>query len=303
MGDDPVQTEIPVRETTVTVPPRAGGRSRARLFGAARLHVVSVGPPPGVPEWARVLVLHGYGEHSGRHLHFLRWMARRGVDSWAFDFHNHGLSGGRLRGHADGGWDGYDQDLDAVLGHLPRDGAPLFLLGQSHGGLVLARAGAGQRPLPGGVAGCVLVSPYLRSSVPVSRSQERLARLAGRAAPWLRVPTRFEPAWLTSDPEMRAEDAACTLCLRFATPGWYLAAREAQKAALAGAASFALPLLVVAGEDDPVSDPQAAREFFERAGSADKCFHSFAGMVHEPLRERERERVFALVHDWMRKRA
>ena len=139
--------------------------------------------------------------------------------------------------------------------------------------------------------------------MPVSRSQETLARIAGRAAPWLRVPTRFEPAWLTSDPGMRAEDAAGALCLRFATPGWYLAALAAQEAALANAASFDLPLLVIVGEDDPVADPAAARASCARAGSPDKQFRAFAGMAHEPLREREREQAFALIHDWMRERA
>src|SRR5437016_5783680 len=51
-----------------------------------------------VPEgaaWARVGVVHGYGDHSGRYVHFLRWLAERGVAVHAVDLRGHGLSAGR----------------------------------------------------------------------------------------------------------------------------------------------------------------------------------------------------------------
>src|SRR3954468_14516314 len=62
---------------------------------------------------ARLALLHGYGDHSGRYLHFMRWLAGRGVACHSFDFRGHGRSPGLpvyVRR-----WDEYLDDLAAFL--------------------------------------------------------------------------------------------------------------------------------------------------------------------------------------------
>src|SRR3954468_8280347 len=123
--------------------------------------------PVAAPPLARMLVFHGYGDHSGRFAHFQRWLATRGVASDAFDFRGHGRSGGK-RGFVRR-WDEYLDDVQAILAacrpvwsseNLAQ--LPLFVLGHSHGGLILAAAGIRGVLREDEVAGCIMSGPYLK---------------------------------------------------------------------------------------------------------------------------------------------
>ncbi|AKU90879.1 alpha/beta hydrolase [Vulgatibacter incomptus] len=88
---------------------------------------------------AEVGFIHGYGDHSGRWTEFLELLASRGFAVHAFDYRGHGQADGR-RGHVDA-FDEYLDDLELFLGRIEarRAGRKLFLVGHSHGGLMLAR--------------------------------------------------------------------------------------------------------------------------------------------------------------------
>src|SRR5258706_12146812 len=119
--------------------------------GAGKLFYRSV-TPAGIA-WARLALLHGYGDHCGRYLHFFRWLAERGVACHAIDFRGHGGSEGK-RGFVRR-WEEFLDDADALMeqaGFKSADGPPVFMLGHSHGGLVLAKAGMGGMA---GVAGTI----------------------------------------------------------------------------------------------------------------------------------------------------
>src|SRR5438270_186998 len=109
--------------------------------GSHRLHHTAVVPP--TPHFARLAFLHGYGDHSGRYLHFLQWMAGHGVACHAVDFRGHGRSTGK-KAHVNR-WDEYLDDLTAFLNirelsSAGDDRTPVFALGHSHGGLIAAAA-------------------------------------------------------------------------------------------------------------------------------------------------------------------
>jgi alpha-beta hydrolase superfamily lysophospholipase len=285
---------------------------------------------PSSHPWARLLIVHGYGEHCGRYVHFMRWLAERGVASDAIDLRGHGRSGGR-RGFVRR-WDEYLDDLQAFLEResSPAEGGPisepgrvgpvgpqvrsvpsarsgrharaLFLLGHSHGGLIAAAAGERGILAQAGVEACIISSPYLATRVSVPRYKRLLAHVANPIVPWLGVPKGVKPEWLTADPSMRAEDRTDALINRVATPRWYLTMRVTQKRVMDESASFSLPLLCISGEADVVADPRATAEFYRRAGSKDKSLYIYADRAHELIREMGREKVFADIVGWMRAR-
>src|SRR5690348_7750839 len=89
------------------------------------LHQWSVAPQT---PWATVAFVHGYGDHAGRHAHFLRWLAERGVACHAIDLRGHGRSTGR-RGFVKR-WEEYLDDVTVFLQRAAQEPTtPVFLSG------------------------------------------------------------------------------------------------------------------------------------------------------------------------------
>jgi alpha-beta hydrolase superfamily lysophospholipase len=270
---------------------------------SVRLHYKIV--RPSFAARSRLLIVHGYGEHSGRYGEFMHWLAGHGVVCEAIDLRGHGLSTGR-RVHVRR-WDEYLDDLKAFLDVHLRAAAPaappLFVLGHSHGGLIVAAAGESGMLSQAGVAGCIFSSPYLKTLMPIPRAKRWFGLVANHVAPWLHVPTGMQGQWLTSDPEKAAEDRIDRLKHHLATPRWFVTMSAMQNRVMSDAAKFALPLLCLAGDADIIADPQTTAEFFRRAESRDKSLYVYPGFVHEVLREQGRAKVFEHVLGWMRARS
>lgn len=286
----------------------AGIRSYQGTFAApgVELHRVSVGPADPTLLRARLAIVHGYGDHAGRYLEFMGWMAARGVMCHAFDLRGHGRSSG-WRGYVRR-WDDYLDDLRAFLDRyeLLEDAGepappPLFLLGHSHGGLIVAAAGV-RKLLPPWVAGCVLSAPYVINRLTVPPVKVAAAHVLNAVLPWLRIRSGVRPELMSADPALLEQSRHDPLLLRSATPRWFLAHRPVQAEVLARAGAFTLPLIVLHGDADPIADPRGAVEFHTMAGSADKTLVMYPGLRHEPLRETAREQVYSDVLSWIEAR-
>ena len=103
---------------------------------------------------AVIALVHGYGDHGGRHTWFGEDMAARGYAVYAYDLRGHGQSSG-TRGQVER-FDDYLDDTAVFLDEVRRrqPGKPVVLLGHSLGGLICARFArgaplrrAGARPL------------------------------------------------------------------------------------------------------------------------------------------------------------
>ena len=280
-------------------------RTEAGVFaGAGRgvaLHRYAVVPEDPARARARLAVVHGYGDHAGRYLECMNWLAARGVACHAVDLRGHGRSTGR-RGFVRR-WDEYLDDLRAFL-DLPdlRAGPaqpPLFLLGHSHGGLIVAAAGVRGLLPAASVAGCVLSAPYLVNCHRVPAAKVAAGRVLNVLVPWVRIRSGVRPDMMSGDPAMLEDAHRDPLLLRSATPRWFLTHRPVQAEVLSRAASFTRPLLVLCGDADPIADPRGAAEFHARAGSTRKKLVTYPGMKHEPLREAGRERVYEDILGWI----
>src|ERR1039458_3288927 len=262
--------------------------------GAELLHRYVIAPPQ---PWAQLVLLHGYGDHAGRYLQFLQWMASRGIGCQAIDFRGQGRSTGR-RGFVRK-WEEYLDDLKVIL-DMQDSSIPLFVLGHSHGALIATAAVIGKQVH---AQGCILASPYLELRMAVSWRQEILAAIGSRFLPALRAKSGVGTEMLTRDPQIAEKTRTDPLCEGSATPRWFVTARRAQKYVRSHAADFTQPLLMRVAGEDRIAEPAASIRFFEEAGSTDKTLRFYEDHRHELLLEIGREMIFEEIRKWMEERA
>jgi alpha-beta hydrolase superfamily lysophospholipase len=252
---------------------------------------------------ATLVIIHGYGDHCGRHVHVMRFLAEHGgIAAHGLDFQGQGRSPGP-RGFVRN-WDDYLADLDAFLAQPDiRCAKPLFLLGHSHGALILcAAATRGDGNSLASVSGCILTSPFLCNRMRVPRYKTLLARAVNPVLPWLRLRSGLADGMMTSDESMIADTKADPLVTRVATPRWYFGSLAAQRRVIESASNFRLPLLMLLGSLDPVADVAVAERFFVQASSTDKHLKTYPGLLHELLRESRRQEVLADILGWLSER-
>jgi alpha-beta hydrolase superfamily lysophospholipase len=241
-----------------------------------------------MPEGARaaVLIVHGFAEHSGRYEHVGQWLAERGYSVHAYDHRGHGRSAGR-RCHVQR-FDEYLDDLAIVLEQVRADspGAPLFLVGHSMGGLVVATFARERSP---SVSGIVLSGAAL--AVPEENSRIRLARLIRAVLPRLRLSAGLDPAGLCTDPRVVEAYLADPLVERQMTASLAAELLATVERTGPGGADVAVPLLVLHGGDDPICSPAGSEQFAAAAPAA--RFICYPGLRHEIFNEPNYREVLA----------
>ena len=249
------------------------------------------------PARAEIVFTHGLGEHSARYTHVAEAFAARGLRLWSYDLHAHGLSPG-VRGDAPG-YETFLDDLAYVLGHVPEEGRPLFLMGHSFGAQItlnylLERDGA--------CRGAIVASPWLRLGFKPPLWRRALARLALGIWPGFRQRTPADQSRLSRDLEHLMTLPGPELMHHRLSARLYFTLVRQGAAALAGAPRFHLPILLLHGAEDRVTCPDATQEFFNHAGSADKTLSIYPEARHEVHNDLGREKAIAEVSSWIEAR-
>ena len=238
-----------------------------------------------------VCLAHGHGEHAGRYHHVARAFVRAGFVFLAFDWRGHGRSEG-TRGHSPSLGIMLD-DVGRLLALAPA--RPRVAYGHSTGGLlVLLRA----LTEPAGIQGVIATSPWLRLSFPAPAFKVLMGRMLKGILPAMTAATGLEQAALSHDPAVVAAYGADPLVHERMSFRLGIDLLNGGEWALAHAAEFRLPILLMHGEADRITDPAATREFFEKASSADKTLRLWPGLYHETHNELEWEKVIEGSTGW-----
>jgi acylglycerol lipase len=242
-----------------------------------------------------LLVCHGVGEHSGRYGNVVDALVPGGWAVYGLDHRGHGRSGGR---RVDFGCYGdLLADLDTFRRYVVarHEGLPVFLLGHSMGGqIALAYALEHQDDL----WGLVLSAPALGSGA-VPKAVVPLLRLLAKVAPTLR-PAGIDEVLISKDPAVVAAYRADPLVYH-GNPTLRLgSALYAQMDVLpARAGALRLPLLLMQGAADELTDPAGVRLLESTSGSPDQTVCWYEGLWHEIFNEPERERPLADLREWL----
>jgi acylglycerol lipase len=247
-----------------------------------------------------ILIVHGFGEHSGRYAGLTNHLVDRSYSVTAYDHRGHGLSDG-LPGHVES-FAEYDEDLTRMLKSVRSRSQvkPLFLIGHSMGGLIALRHAARNSST---LSGAIISAPLIEVAVPVPAHKLMIARVSARMAPRMRLDNEIDPSNLSRDPEVGRAYAADPLVNRKVSAKWFAEATRAMQEVVEWAPRIATPLLVMHGTDDRLASVDATRRLFERVTSKDKELVVYPGYYHELFNEPEKQEVFERVTDWLNQRS
>lgn len=274
-----------------------------------------------------VQIAHGVAEYGARYAPFARFLCGHGFVVVANDHLGHGQSlipGGPMvyLGEKDGWWNVVD-DMECLRSRVAKvfPDRPYFLFGHSMGSFItrayLARHGAG-------LAGAVICGTG-NQPLALSKAGHALAMLlchlkgadycsplldsmgAGGFARAIENP-RTPLDWISVDPAVVDAYLADEMCGQMFSVGAYatLTSLTGEVVTLECARRVPpqLPLLFIAGAQDPVGDcgkgVKAAADLARKAGSRDVRLTLYEGMRHEILNEPEKARVYQDVLAWLK---
>lgn len=252
---------------------------------------VPEGPPRAV-----LVVVHGLKDHSGRYASLGEAMSSRGWIVAAADLRGHGRSEGKrafVRA-----FDDYLDDLGLLFAELEKGhpGLPTFLFGHSMGGAIATRYVLERKPK---LQGLVLSGAALRAPPTVSAFAIRFTKFLSRIAPgagvfklpdedFSRDPAQVQA--IREDPLIHHKGAPAR------TAAELLGSMEKNRAE---ASKLSVPLWIIHGTADKLTDPRGSEELFGAASSADKTYKPYQGLYHDLLHEPEREQVLSDLAAWL----
>lgn len=256
-------------------------------------------PSSAIKPRALVVVMHGLNEHSGRYDHLARRLNDIGIKVYGMDWTGHGGSDGLH---------GYVQSLDHAVNDLKmylkkvlaeNPGLPCFCFGHSTGGGIILKAVLDPE-VETLISGIVLTSPAVRVQ-PAHPVIAVMAPIFALIAPRYQFTAshRNGPP-VSRDPEaLRAkytDQLVFTGAIRVRTGYEILRLTSYLQQHLH---RIAVPLLVMHGADDLVTDPRGSRALYERASSADKSLKLYDGLLHDLLIEPEKDKVMDDIVAWV----
>jgi alpha-beta hydrolase superfamily lysophospholipase len=250
---------------------------------------------------AIIALAHGIHEHVGRYEHVARALNDAGYSVVGVDHRGHGRSGtdGKRTSNIRR-FDTFVDDYLALIDRVHREqDQPVIALGHSMGGLIAARAALRTQDR---LAALVLSGPALKLPMPVGPLRLRALLAVSRFAPFLALPTGKIDG-LSRNPDVRAATLDDPLCI--AGPvrlgiarQLYLLSEETRRRA----GEIRVPLLIMHGGEDPITDPDGSREFVANASSADKAFVLWPEDQHEIFNELDQGQVLNRLIDWLSER-
>lgn len=243
-----------------------------------------------------VLIVHGLGEHCERYDAIANAFNHAGYGVCSLDLPGHGLSDGR-RGHINS----FNDYTSAVLALYEKiktwyPNQSIYLFGHSMGGLIAAQLLLNHQEKFAGamLSGAALQSPQQPPAFQVAIIKiisvlfPRLGMLVLDASGISRDPAVVEK--YLNDPLINKGKLSARLLVQmFAT----------MDECIENARTINLPILIMHGSKDPMTDPTGSQALFNNIASRDKELKIYDGVMHEILNEPEGPEITHEMIDWM----
>jgi len=249
-------------------------------------------------EKAKLLLIHGYAEHSARYYHFIEALNEQGISFYSFDLRGHGKSEG-LRAYIRRMEDVFS-DVDSVIKHYNLSGNT-FLMGHSLGGLIATQYTVTRDQTQ--FNGLITSGAALAIDPNLSPFLQKLAPILGAILPKLKT-EKLDVSTLTRSPEVLQAYESDPMVYREGTRARTGAEMlKAIRETGAAVEKITIPLLAMHGSEDRTTMPSGTEHLFAKARSVDKQLKIYEGLFHELVNEPERDQVIQDIHTWILERS
>ncbi len=247
---------------------------------------------------ACIALIHGLGEHIGRYAHVGQALTQAGFILTGYDLRGHGKSGG-ARGHTPS-YDALMNDIERFLAltaeHYP--GLPRFLYGHSMGGNQVINFALRRTA---DLQGIVATGPWLKLAFEPPAPKVALGKMMNKLLPGFTQTSGLDTKALSHDEAVVQAYETDPLVHDKISARLFIEMYQSGLWALEQAGQFPLPLLLMHGEKDRLTSPQASRQFATLAGSK-VTLHIWEGLFHEIHNEVQKGEVFAELIAWLDER-
>lgn len=252
---------------------------------------------PAAVTRASITILHGIGGHSGQstYTHLINYLAPLGYKLYGLDLRGHGHSQGR-RGSINK-WEDFRSDLLLLIRLIraSESNKPIFLLGQSLGGLiVLEYTLRHPEDMQGVIVSAPALSPPNLSPVLIS-----LLKLLSPIWPHLVLNPKFDVSGVSRDPEEVKKLLDDPLTAPLLSPRLAVETLSALRWTQAHATDFQVPLLLIHGAADPITPTEGSQRFFKHVNFADKTLRLYEGGYHQAFIDINRQQVLEDIAQWL----
>lgn len=245
---------------------------------------------------AVLLFVHGLFEHSGRYVNMMNYFVPRGYSSYIFDQRGHGKSPGKP-GYVEK-FSYYLDDLKTFFDLVRRENPLLkiFIVGHSIGGLIAAEYSLQHQKE---FDGLVISGATFQFGASVSQAKIFLGRILALCAPWFGI-DRLDASAISSDKKVVDSYVNDPLVYRGkVTARLGIELLNAMQDFQQRLNDIRVPILIMSGTNDYLSDPKYSRILFDGISSKDKTLKYYDGFYHEIFNEPGRETVFIDMEHWL----
>lgn len=245
---------------------------------------------------AVVLIVHGMGEYGRRYERFvIPRLLEHGLCVITYDQFGHG-SNPEKKGHHPG----YEYLLDSIDKCLEKSKQtfgelPFVLYGHSMGGNVALNYLLSR---PDKITGAVISSPFLRLSFEPPAWKLAMGRVLGKIIPSVTMSNEVDAGAISRIPEEVEAYLDDPLIHDRVSPAYSIVFMEKGERVIERAREISMPVLLLHGTADRLTDPRASRELADRAGDHVEYFEVEGG-YHELHHDLKKQEVMNHILSWI----
>jgi alpha-beta hydrolase superfamily lysophospholipase len=244
-----------------------------------------------------VVLIHGMGEHFGRYKHVAEFFAGIGYATVGMDLRGHGKSGGK-RGHTPS----YNHLMDDI-GLLFKkaaelfSGLPVLLYGHSMGGNLAANYALRRNPP---LKGLILSAPYFKLAFEPPKWKVAMAKALAGIFPSFTLSTGLDVTALSRDQAVIDAHKNDPLIHDRISSAFFFSVHQAGLYPIEHAKDLRVKTLAMHGTADRITSVEGTKAFAANNPQMIEL-KLWEGFYHELHNEKEKQRVFDYMADWINK--